>query len=993
MSLRHNPVRYLEIEPGNLASLQASLSQFRTLLDNHQAFDSYYLAVQERQDRDDWGQALPLLACFDEWEIHYSFDMLLFAAALAHPELNDEVAATARAMVAYCRRVNDSAYLFADEDGEQQFAVFALYLLARQLPQYSYLLGHALVPYWDTNLDYPSCMLLYRLVQERGWTQDLIKAYLWCDNDRFRRAMYDGGEEHPTSLPSLASHLTHHPEALAAFQNSLVRRLRAVPLLAFSDREEYTDFPSLLMAFFYDLDSWGEQGCPYYDDDDLVARLDSQLLCGQSLAQHGSALLQRLRQEGQGPWVIISDSDRLDWHSQLAEEEDQAAAPGRSWDYLRAFFASLPRGQALIDYVVRGGDNRFLGQYPPFDFRKLKRAQAPDLYEHLLFWVANDSPQELSCDIMAGNIGLVLMGAERLLATAKDQDIYWRLLDVFDALLAHPQWPASFYQDLAKQYDIDLSLSQSRHRSLPAQDKLAQALLAAREELNLKAMQAIEAKLGGPLPAPDLWPDSPKARAFAAYHLAKHQGEAALVAYLGQQLVKDWWATLSSAALPKPCCQALERYLQSGEAVEETAAALGQALAKEAPYSPSQPAYEWLEQDDLEPVLASLFWQLLAATPAAEAKRLFALLLALAPVFTLSRFVRQTQKTNPNGWFADASQAPDWYQPQDDFSPSQDEEACYAFLAQLSVPAHLLELLATFGHYQQALHPRNHEPCYWQKVLGRLDYYGQHPAAAEAWLGHLALAGEEVQAWFQMALHLRCGQPFPWSLFWTQLRRFVDFNLLPGLGGETLFGQLQGYLQGQLPLADALAAIKDQCLMEELALGRYNPHQVQLSDMLWLLPKDTGDRLAQLFLGLGVEGFCLFDSDWRSLLWLQLGCLDWRHYPSNKRYGRWEDNRIELDRYALEQLERQGAAPQQLLELALFQFDEFVCRSVLRRLDPKAEAGWFTAMNSVSKQNLLKLIAKEPQGLKMLALLRQDSDLRIREKALPLTVKYRHLLK
>ncbi|WP_239685845.1 hypothetical protein [Photobacterium swingsii] len=151
--------------------IKAALIQYQTLLNTDQAFNNQEFDVefthsnsneQRRLQPSDAGQNLGLLKSaldkgqeggshYYDHEITdttetYISEVIVFAAALQYPEIKSTIVDTAKAIVAYTRRMNDTSEMWIDD--MRVFGVEALYMLASTDLQYTYLLGQFFIPYW-----------------------------------------------------------------------------------------------------------------------------------------------------------------------------------------------------------------------------------------------------------------------------------------------------------------------------------------------------------------------------------------------------------------------------------------------------------------------------------------------------------------------------------------------------------------------------------------------------------------------------------------------------------------------------------------------------------------------------------------------------------------------------------------------------------------------------------------------------------------------------
>ncbi|GIU27696.1 hypothetical protein L2719_12830 [Shewanella schlegeliana] len=291
---------------------------------------------------DDAGSNRPLVeqainACrFDEKQ-SYITEPVLFGAALNFPELMPAVVETIEALVAFSRSRNDSNDLWLDD--YNAFAVEALYMLIAIDSRYSWMLAHFLVPYWDTQTMTAPLCLLSGLVGKHGWTQELIKAYVWCDGAEVRRYFYED-INYDAVQADLLSHLQSQPEDYAYFKSELVERLQSTPILQTAD-EPYS-LAQMLFEYYDSMGAWPvgserwqleEQ--PELSQEEWQDKVKQQLICGAKVEDEIIALAATLTEtRNESEYFSVAEAQRngLDnayqaWMEPAAAEEESDAEP------------------------------------------------------------------------------------------------------------------------------------------------------------------------------------------------------------------------------------------------------------------------------------------------------------------------------------------------------------------------------------------------------------------------------------------------------------------------------------------------------------------------------------------------------------------------------------------------------------------------------------------------------------------------------------------
>lgn len=354
---------------------------------------------------------------------------LLFALALQYPPLLADILATARAIVAYARRHNDTWALWLDDTGV--FGVEALYMLARTDSQYATLLAQYFIPNWDHDHADAYSAFLADLVARHGWQRDIIQAYLWCDSDLQRLRMYEGEWQQGWRHTSLAEHLKSHPEDYRWFKDSLTRRLLSQPKMLESHHQDLEDCNPVL-DFFITLQPCGDY---LWDDDFDRDAFLGQPFMGGRLEDEAMDLYQAIAAQAHGPLVCYSHRD-----GQRLADEEARDDPGHDLVLVHQLVASLPTGQALWQYVVDGSQPQQLAKLEALDLFAHSKAKAPAFYRALTDYLPygdNNSDINNELPFMLGDLEMALLedGYEgELLPPGSTQERGQQLLRILDIL-------------------------------------------------------------------------------------------------------------------------------------------------------------------------------------------------------------------------------------------------------------------------------------------------------------------------------------------------------------------------------------------------------------------------------------------------------------------------------------------------------------------------------------------------------------------------------
>ncbi|RXE86175.1 MULTISPECIES: hypothetical protein [Pseudoalteromonas] len=393
--------------------IKLALTQYKALLDEDRAFSDSQFDVEFKQlgkdgkrrlQPQDSGNNLKLLQSalnlgqeggshhynhpIDDDTETYISEVILFAAALQYPEIKEVVVETAEAIVAYSRRQNDTDEMWLDD--MRVFGVEALYMLAKTDIRYTFLLAQFFVPYWD---DEHACgyeSYLSSLLHEHGWHKEIIKAFIWCDNESFRSGMFQNDRySDDCSYQPLGEYLCQHPEHYEQFKALVVARFQAEPVLlehvdtmCDEDEEEdlstYQPVVSLYQSLF-------PHTC-FYDDEEAKDSFMAMPFFGSTLENEAYDLQQKVQSQVVGPLVKIAQSAitaRANYRAYLARDERKYELNYGS-NLLKPLVLAMPQGESLWRYIESGEPHTVLETLCEVDVLELAKLHASDMAEHLI---------------------------------------------------------------------------------------------------------------------------------------------------------------------------------------------------------------------------------------------------------------------------------------------------------------------------------------------------------------------------------------------------------------------------------------------------------------------------------------------------------------------------------------------------------------------------------------------------------------------------------
>lgn len=370
-------------------------------------------------------------------------EAIFFSHALRYEELLGAVVETAQEIVNYSRRHNDTWKMWADDMGV--FGLDALYLLAKKHPKYTYLIGGFMIPYWDDeHADY-AFRYLQNLYRDNGFTDDLMKAFCYCDSDQTRMAMlgisYDYRSEDSLDLGKF---FRENPVKYGLFKEMLMERFKEQEFLQYSE-SDYTDRPVQKVYGIIMVSSNPKIGL-YEDEDDYIKGLEKTFI--EDTYDNESFELQQEIEEALGYPL-----------AEKQEDEDEDVSEGEVW---RDFFINgFEEGKGIWNYIISGEGEEVLGTIEPTDIKALSKEKKLLFYKEKIQWFMGEYDtfeeefhrvfegfvseyyEEQEGSFRVGINGIDISGRERVV----------RALDVFYRLLGGNAFTNELF-NLIRSYDV-----------------------------------------------------------------------------------------------------------------------------------------------------------------------------------------------------------------------------------------------------------------------------------------------------------------------------------------------------------------------------------------------------------------------------------------------------------------------------------------------------------------------------------------------------------
>lgn len=394
----------------------------------------------------------------DESNVYMS-EPLFFALALQEEDLLDEVVTTVKAMVAEIRRLNNTDSIWLDE--MRLFGFESIYMLAATHPKYAYLLGQAFIPYWDLEHAVGYEKYLYRLVIKFGWTRDLIKAYIWCDNRYFRYYMVFPNEEYDENWNIVEYDYSHDLKVYFEennaeydwFKEAVLERFKEEPVLLYAYSNRAEEAHPILDLF----DTLIEDNSGDYREEMEEELLESPFIYG-TFGSEAYGLEEYVIKHVDGP--LTKYDERSQERIELQEFAERDSYKGDATDDLKEFILALPMGDKIWSYIESGESPSILEEVTEIPILAIAKEHARNFYlrmryhlndfegessineyldtifSGLIFDLLVDENEEEQVSV-SGFISTVSVRADEATEELKrdNQQMFLRVLDVFYRLL------------------------------------------------------------------------------------------------------------------------------------------------------------------------------------------------------------------------------------------------------------------------------------------------------------------------------------------------------------------------------------------------------------------------------------------------------------------------------------------------------------------------------------------------------------------------------
>lgn len=462
----------IEFQLNNIDSIRDALKKYQVLLQNDM------VSVDEQYDVEfvyiDNGEIKPLQIYHGEEKIfktiegysdsaytlgeigfdEASSEGIFFSHALQYDELLEDIVITIKEIVNYSRRYNDTSDLWKDD--MTVFGIDPIFILANKHPEYYYLLGAFVIPYWDTEHANYVLEYLSHPYHEYGFNNDVMKMFCYCDNHEGRDAIINRSWEYYSEDSfDLGNYFKENPEKYQLFKDMLNERFSEQKFVQYSTHD-YTAKP---IEEFYKsiyISSAGDSD-EYYDEIDL----DQNFI--DDTYENEAAKLHEEIESFLGEPLVDPYKDPYD-DDNISENED-------IWEDF--FLNGFENGEEIWNFIIYGEDDSVLEDVSWVDIQKLskeKKLLLAELIDYHInkFDTVNESFHEIFENFINRyyedeNEGFIVKinGSD-----ASGRDLVIRALDVFYRLMNRKIFSYGLYElvvsykvmkakDFIERYDLN----------------------------------------------------------------------------------------------------------------------------------------------------------------------------------------------------------------------------------------------------------------------------------------------------------------------------------------------------------------------------------------------------------------------------------------------------------------------------------------------------------------------------------------------------------
>jgi len=401
----------IRFQLNNEASLRDALKQYQALLQQDLVYENNWFDIDFVQVKDEKDYPLSLSDgdinlikeiinnsesyYSDETNFHStSAEAIFISHCLKHPNLKQDVVDTIKEIVNYSRRHNNTWDMWSDDCAV--FGADAVYVLALKYQEYTYLMGSYIIPYWDS--EHASYVLSYLedFYIKNGFTDDLLKAFCYCDNSEARMYMLSKGCHSYQQDPfNLEEYFRENPDKYEKFKILMKERFKEQPYIQYSERD-YTHKP---IDEFYKsiLYSSSENEEVYWNEIDLEKVFTDDTYDNEAYKLHNEI------EEYTG--MPLVDKSKYPYNED--EEDDYYDDDDDEQSIWEDFFLNgFDNGEEMLNYILYGEDDSILDEIKPVDIIKLSKEKNLLMYKKIEWFIGEmDTFENRFHNIFEGFIG------------------------------------------------------------------------------------------------------------------------------------------------------------------------------------------------------------------------------------------------------------------------------------------------------------------------------------------------------------------------------------------------------------------------------------------------------------------------------------------------------------------------------------------------------------------------------------------------------------
>jgi hypothetical protein len=291
----------------------------------------------------------------------YISEELLFAYALNYEELKHDIFETIKEIVKYARKVNDTSDMWVDD--YNVFGLGGIYITANIYPEYSYMLGAYMIPYWDDEHAPYAISLLEDFARIKGICRETLKLFCYCDGslkhnlfgERYKWNYEVEDYEKKPDFIEPKDWFSENKEEYEWFKNTLKERFAEYSYLQFSESDfvahPIDEFYKALVDIREDYDGFSDFFV--YDSADMEA----QNLEEEIIEYLGSPLVEEPEEE---------EDDYYHYGEGIKEWKE---------------FVKIYSNKNVWSYIERGGDKKVLAEVKGSDSIKLYKMFKESIFD------------------------------------------------------------------------------------------------------------------------------------------------------------------------------------------------------------------------------------------------------------------------------------------------------------------------------------------------------------------------------------------------------------------------------------------------------------------------------------------------------------------------------------------------------------------------------------------------------------------------------------